>query len=60
MTNLLWPAWIEVAAGGLGVIWALSTFNRLQPSRQHDVSRWSLLVFSVLLVVVGLIRLLGL
>jgi len=56
----IWPAWIEVAVGGLGVAWALSTFNKPQPSRELNVSRWGLLIFGVLLVLVGLVRLLGL
>jgi len=57
---LIWPAWIEVAAGGLGVAWALSTFTRPQPSRELNLSRWGLLIFGAFLVLVGLIRMFGL
>ncbi len=50
---------IEIVAGGLGLIFALGGFRRSQThgwrSRADQVNAWGLLVFSGLLVVNGLI-----
>lgn len=60
----MWPPFIEITAGGLGVIFALWSIERrmagkpMHPdARKADV--W-LLVFSLLMVAVGAVRWLGL
>ncbi|WP_421729130.1 hypothetical protein [Brevundimonas sp.] len=55
-----WPAWLEIAVGGLGVAWALSIFQRPATSRSDLINRWGLLVFAIGLTTVGAIRWLGL
>lgn len=62
MTQLLWPPFVEIAAGGIGVAFALwSIGNRMDGRLMHaDVSKADigLLVFGVLLVLVGVARML--
>ena len=64
VTALMWPAWIEITLGGLGIILALWSIGRRRAgrpmypdARKADVG---LLAFGVLLVVIGAIRWLGL
>lgn len=56
MDALIWPAWIEISAGGLGLAWAISTFTKPPRNRADHINRWGLLFFSILLVLVGAIR----
>ena len=55
---------IEIVAGGLGLIFALGGFGRAQThgwrSRGDRINAWGLLIFSVLLVLNGLVFWLGL
>lgn len=50
---------IEIVAGGMGVIFALGGFKRAQVhgwrNRSDQINAWGLLIFSVLLVGNGLI-----
>ena len=55
----LWPWWLDVTLGGLGLAWAISIFGKPALSRSDLVNRWGLLAFSVLLVIVGAGRGLG-
>ena len=55
----LWPWWLNVTLGGLGLAWAISIFGKPALSRSDLVNRWGLLIFSVLLVIVGAGRGLG-
>ena len=64
MDNLVWPPWIEVAAGGCGIAFALwSIGRRMDGKRMHPDARkadFGLLVFGCLLLAVGAVRLAGL
>ena len=55
----LWPWWLDVTLGGLGLAWAISIFGKSVASRSDLINRWGLLVFSVLLIAVGAGRGLG-
>lgn len=63
MGAMLWSPWIEIVAGGCGVIFALwSVGRRLDGKPMHpDAKRADvgLLVFGVLLVLVGAVRMTG-
>lgn len=54
------PAWIEIAAGGAGLAFALgglARLRRLPPRGRHDrLNAWGLLIFSLLLVLIGGVR----
>ena len=56
----LWPWWVDVSLGGLGLAWAISIFGKPPISRGDLVNRWGLLIFSVLLVGIGIVRGFGL
>lgn len=56
----LWPWWMDIILGGLGLAWAISIFGQPPKSRSDLINRWGLLVFSLLLVAVGTVRWLGL
>ena len=57
---MLWPAWIDIAAGGLGIGFALMSIGRRRAGKpmHPDAAKADvgLLVFGVLMVVVGAIR----
>ena len=55
----LWPWWLDVTLGGLGLAWTISIFGKPALSRSDLINRWGLLVFSVLLIAVGAGRGLG-
>ena len=61
---MLWPAWIDIAAGGLGVGFALMSIGQRRDRKpmHPDAAKADvgLLVFGVLMVVFGAIRWLGL
>lgn len=63
MEQLFWPPWIEVAAGGVGIAFALWSIGRRRDGKpMHPDARKAdvgLLVFGCLLVAVGLIRMSG-
>ena len=50
---------MDITLGGLGLAWAISIFGKPAMSRSDLINRWGLLVFSVLLVAVGIGRGLG-
>jgi hypothetical protein len=64
MEALLWPPFIEITAGGLGIVFALWSIRRRQLGKpmHPDAAKADvgLLVFSLLMIVVGAIRWLGL
>jgi hypothetical protein len=60
MSGLLWPAWVDITLGGLGIVFALWSISRRQDgkpmypgARKADVG---LLVFGVLMIVIGAAR----
>ncbi|MES2834266.1 MAG: hypothetical protein V4707_06120 [Pseudomonadota bacterium] len=59
--GFFWPPWIEVAAGGCGIAFALWSINRRMDGKpMHADARKAdkgLLIFGCLLVVIGLVRL---
>lgn len=55
----LWPWWLDVTLGGLGLAWAISIFGQPPKSRSDLINRWGLLAFSILLALVGAVRGLG-
>lgn len=60
MDALIWPAWIEITAGGLGIAFALWSIGRRQGGKpmHPDAGKadvW-LLAFGVLLALVGGVR----
>ena len=61
MDALFWPPWIEAAAGGCGIAFALWSINRrIEGKPMHADARKAdkgLLIFGCLLVGVGLVRL---
>ncbi len=64
LDGLLWPAWIEITVGGLGLIFALWSIGRRQAGKpmHPDAAKadgW-LAVFSILIILVGAIRFLRL
>jgi hypothetical protein len=63
MDAWIWPDWVEIALGGLGVAWGLSIFARLKdrPARPGErFNAWGILVFGTALAVLGGLRWLGL
>lgn len=63
MEGWIWPDWVEIAVGGLGVAWGLSILATLRerPVRPGErVNAWGILVFGLALVVFGGLRWLGL
>jgi hypothetical protein len=60
MIGLLWPAWVDITLGGLGVIAALWSIGRRRDGKplHPDAGKadTGLLVFGVLLVLVGALR----
>lgn len=60
MEQLIWPPWIEVAAGMAGLAWCISIFAKPPKTRGDLVNRWGFLIFSALLTAVGAIMWLGL
>jgi hypothetical protein len=57
---MLWPAWIDIATGGLGVGFALMSIGRRNEGRpmHPDAAKADvgLLLFGVLLVLLGALR----
>lgn len=63
MEGWIWPDWVEIAVGGLGVAWALSILARLRDRKARPGERlnaFGLLLFGLLLVFFGGLRWLGL
>lgn len=62
MNLFIWPAWIEIAAGGSGVAFALWSIGRRQSGKpmHHDAGKADvgLLIFGGLLVLFGVVRML--
>ena len=63
MTEFLWPSWAEIAAGGIGIAFALWSIGRRMEGKLMlpDAMKadWGLLAFGALLVFIGAIRWLG-
>lgn len=60
MIGPLWPAWVDITLGGLGVGFALWSIERRRAGKpMHPDARKAdigLLAFGVLLVVIGVMR----
>lgn len=63
MASSLWPPWIEIAAGGCGVAFALWSIGRRRGGRpMHPDAKKAdvgLLWFGVALVAIGVVRVLS-
>lgn len=61
MDLLIWPPWIEIAAGGCGIAFALWSIDRRMGGKPMHADApkadKGLLIFGCLLVAVGLVRL---
>lgn len=64
MSGLIWPDWVEIAVGGLGLAWGLAILARLRdrpPRGPNDPAQaWGLIVLGAGLVIVGGLRFSGL
>jgi len=56
---MIWPAWVDIVLGGLGLIWCLDTWGKLRTREpwhpQLVPSTTGLTIFSVALIVIGVL-----